>query len=112
MQRYVVLAPGAFRLPLPDPSKTTRRTKQTTAPDRSDAAAPSRPRWGRPNLFGRGQSGLVVHVVLDRVRMCFHTEHFLHLEINVAVDEVVVHNAAGFYEVAIAIEAFERLAER
>ncbi len=44
--------------------------------------------------------------------MGFHAQHFFHLQVDVGVDEIVVHHAAGLEEVAVGIEALERLAER
>jgi diguanylate cyclase (GGDEF)-like protein len=47
---------------------------------------------------------LVVHVEFDRVRVQLQTHHFFHLQLDVAVDEVVVHDAAGLQEGAVLVQ--------
>ena len=42
----------------------------------------------------------------------FETHHVLHLQLDIAVDEVVVEHAAGLQERAILVEVLESLAER
>ena len=54
----------------------------------------------------------IVHVVFDRVRRHLETHHVGHLQFDVGVDEVVVEDAAGLQEVAVLIEAVERLAQQ
>src|SRR3977135_1172764 len=54
----------------------------------------------------------VVHLELDGMRGVLEADHFRHLQVDVAVDEVVVEHAAGLEEGAVGIELAERLAER
>src|SRR6185437_12004974 len=54
----------------------------------------------------------VVHLELDRVRGVLEADHLAHLQVDVAVDEVVVEHAAGFEELVILVQALERLAQR
>src|SRR5262245_41763442 len=59
-----------------------------------------------------GGSSRVVHLELDRMRGVLEADHFLHLELDVAVDEVVVEHAADLEELAVLVELLQRLAER
>src|SRR5690349_13476688 len=45
----------------------------------------------------------VVHLVFDRMRGVLELDHLGHLEIDVAVDLVVVEHAAGLQEIAVGI---------
>src|ERR1041385_2753285 len=54
----------------------------------------------------------IVHLVFDRMRGVLEANHFGHLQLDVTVDEVVIEHAAGLEEVAILVEATERLAQR
>jgi len=45
------------------------------------------------------------------MRGVLEPDHFLHLELDVAVEEVVVEYAAGLEEVAVLLEIAERLAQ-
>src|SRR6266853_6293372 len=49
--------------------------------------------------------GRVVHLVLDRMRGVLEADHLLHLQLDVAVDEIVVEHAADLEELAILVEA-------
>src|SRR5205085_10330551 len=46
------------------------------------------------------------------MRSVLEANHLLHLEFDIAVDEVVVEYAAGFEELAVLVEIVERLAQR
>src|SRR5215218_11133199 len=71
---------------------------------------------GRPQLRPGGSSGSVlhrvVHLELDGVRGHLEARDLGHLQFDVAVDEVVVEDAAGLQEGAVLVQADERLAER
>ena len=54
----------------------------------------------------------VVHVELDRVRVSSKRMHLFHLQLDVAVDEVVIEHAAGLQEGAVLVEVGQRLAQR
>src|SRR6266850_2884590 len=54
----------------------------------------------------------IVHVEFDRVRGHLEAFDFGHLELDEAVDEVVVEHAAGLEEGAVLVEVFQRLAQR
>src|SRR5688500_10264693 len=56
-------------------------------------------------------SDRVVHLVLERMRRGAEARDFLHLQRDVAVDEVVGEHAAGLEEVAILVERFQGLVE-
>ena len=45
----------------------------------------------------------IVHLELDRMRGVLEADHLLHLQLDVAVDEVVVEHAAGLEEGAVGI---------
>ena len=46
------------------------------------------------------------------MRRVLEADHFAHLQVDVAVDEVVVEHAAGLEEAAVLVELSERLAQR
>ena len=69
----------------------------------SPAASP-RP-WEEPNLRR------IVHHILDRMRGVLEADHLGHLQLDVAVDEVVVEHAAGLEELAVLVEVHQRLAQ-
>ncbi len=54
----------------------------------------------------------IVHVEFDRVRGHLEALDFGHLQLDEAVDEVVVEHAAGLEERAVLVEIFQRFAER
>src|ERR1700678_1316680 len=57
------------------------------------------------------RSDRIVHLEFDRMRRVLERVDFLHLELDVAVDEVVREDATLLEEGAIVIEAFQRLTE-
>ena len=69
------------------------------------------PRGAPFRLCGLKRSDRIVHVELDRVRRHFITHHFLHLQFDIGVDEVVVEDATGLEEAAILVEALESFAQ-
>ena len=54
--------------------------------------------------------GRIVHVVFDRMRSVLEADHLAHLQVDVAVDEVVVEHAAGLEELAVLVEVRQRRA--
>src|SRR5690242_14275085 len=60
----------------------------------------------------RSESEAVVHLVFDRMRRHPEARDLLHLEFDVRVDHVVGEDAAARHELAVAVEAVERLVER
>src|SRR5260370_20529776 len=54
----------------------------------------------------------IIHLELDRMRSVLEPDHFLHLELDVHLDEIVVEHPAGFEELAVLVEIAERLAQR
>src|SRR3984893_76337 len=54
----------------------------------------------------------VIHLELDRMRRVLEADDLAHLQVDIAVDEVVVEHAADLEEGAILVELFESLAER
>src|SRR5581483_11762941 len=50
------------------------------------------------------RSARIVHVEIDRVRRHFETLHLSHLEIDIAVDEIIVEHAAVLEECAPLVE--------
>ena len=54
----------------------------------------------------------IVHLELDRMRRVLEADDLAHLQVDIAVDEVVVEHAADLEEGAILVELFERLAQR
>ncbi len=58
------------------------------------------------------KSDRVVHVELDRMRRHFEAHHVLHLQLNIAVDEVVVEHAASLEERAVLVEVGEGFTQR
>src|SRR5438132_11327812 len=54
----------------------------------------------------------IIHLELDRMRRHLEALDLGHLQFDVAVDEVVVENAAVLEERAILVEIVQRLAER
>src|SRR5436190_16209788 len=72
--------------------------------------APKRPAF--PSSPPQASSGRVIHLELDRMRGVLETDHLLHLELDVHLDEIVVEHAAGFQELAVLVEIAERLAQR
>src|SRR6266508_27791 len=53
----------------------------------------------------------IVHLELDWMRSVLEADDLLHLQLHVAVDEIVVEPAAGLEEVAVLVEIAERLAQ-
>src|SRR5690606_10613549 len=82
----------------------------------STARPPAR-RWLTPGRKRRGVSPAplpsvaVVQLVFQRVRGRAELGDFLHLQRDVAVDEVVAHDAAGLEELAVRVERFEGLVQ-
>src|SRR5690606_12694809 len=64
------------------------------------------------SLSNAWPSGRVVHFVLDRVRGVLELDDFGHLELDVAVDLVVVEHATGLEEVAVLVEGLQSLTQR
>ena len=54
----------------------------------------------------------VVHFELDRMRGVLEADDFAHLQVDIAVNEIVVEHTAGREEAAILVELLERLAQR
>src|ERR671922_1294869 len=54
----------------------------------------------------------IIHFELDRMRRVLEADDLGHLQIDVAVDEVIVENAARFEEGAVLVQISERLAQR
>src|ERR1044072_7460998 len=63
-----------------------------------------------PRRSGGGRLGGVVHLGFDRMRGVLEADHLGHLQLDVAVDEVVIEHAAGLEELAVLVEVGERLA--
>src|SRR5581483_11979997 len=107
---------------------TTRRLKPSAPPSserrtgartirKTDDKKKGRPA-GRPlqlhrlgSDVGRRNSSRIVHRVLDRVGRVLEADHLGHLQLDIAVDEIVIEDAAGFQEFAILVEIGERLAQ-
>ena len=103
-----------------EPARGARRDS------RSSHAADSFDRRSAGYLVGRqqnpGSAGVfhfyirclhrVVHVEFDRVRGHFEAHDLCHLQLDVAVDLVVVEDAAGLQEAAVLVEALQRFAQR
>src|SRR5256885_14528807 len=62
-----------------------------------------------PLKFNPGGSHGIVHLELDRVGGVFEGMHLAQLQLDVAVDEIVVEHAALLQEGAVAVEALQRL---
>src|SRR5580704_11036362 len=54
----------------------------------------------------------IVHFELDRMRGVLEADDLAHLQVDIAVDEVVIEHAADFQEAAILVELLEGLAQR
>ena len=52
-------------------------------------------------------SDRIVHIEFDRMRGHLKPEHFGHLQVDEGVDLIVVENAAGLQELAVAVEILE-----
>src|ERR1044072_4463559 len=65
-----------------------------------------------PRRSGGVRLGGVVHLVFDRMRGVLEADHLGHLQLDVAVDEVVIEHAAGLEELAVLVEIAEGLAQR
>ena len=93
----------------------------TTRPCAAGARRKRRPReapfldfwcWRRKRRMPRTKrSARIVHVELDRVGGHFETGDFGHLQLDIAVDEIVIEHAAGLEERAILVEIFQSLAK-
>src|SRR5690606_6114754 len=59
----------------------------------------------------RSRSVAVVQLVFQRMRGRAELGDFLHLQRDVAVDEVVAHDAAGLEELAVRVQRLQRLVE-
>src|SRR5580704_11041068 len=51
----------------------------------------------------------IVHFELDRMRRVLEADDLAHLQVDIAVDEIVIEHAADLEEGAILVELFERL---
>src|SRR3954447_1420414 len=58
------------------------------------------------------RSARIVHVELDRMRRHFETRDFGHLQLDIAVDEIIVEHPAGLEKRAIVVEILQSLAKR
>jgi len=94
---YIAARINSVRGPLPQNKRRFRRKRLFSFSDR-DARA-------------RVKSLRVVHVEFDRMRGHFEALDFRHLQLDEAVDEVVVEHAAVLEERAILVEIFQGLAE-
>jgi hypothetical protein len=66
-----------------------------------------------PSISSFGQTSTrIIHVELDRVRGHLEAHHLAHFQFDVAVDDVVVENAACLEESAILVEIAEGFAQR
>src|SRR5579884_4422228 len=54
----------------------------------------------------------VVHIELDRVRSHLEPQHLAHLELDVAIDKIVIEHATSLEEGTVLIEARESFAQR
>jgi len=54
----------------------------------------------------------VVHVELDRMGCVLEADYFRHLEVDIAVDEIVIEHTAGLEERTVPVEVTERLARQ
>src|SRR5262249_25920592 len=54
----------------------------------------------------------VVHLVFNRVGGVFEANDLAHLQLDIAVDEIVVEYTAGLEELAVLVETGERVAQR
>src|SRR5215218_9646495 len=79
----------------------TRKSRSVSAPASRVAGSVAEPGSDR-----------IVHHELERVRGHLKALHLGHLELDVAIDEVVAEHAAGLEEGAVAVEVDERLTER
>src|SRR5262249_8766073 len=93
----------------PESAREGRRVAATWEEDSSLAHALFRK---QVPTFRDHALGRVVHLELDRVGGVLEADHFLHLELDVAVDEIVIEHAARFEEVAVLFQIAERLAQR
>ena len=68
---------------------------------------------GPPPIRSFGpKSTRIIHVELDRVRGHLEAHHLAHFQFDVAVDDIVVENAACLEESAILVEIAEGFAQR
>src|SRR5947209_16208312 len=63
-------------------------------------------------ILNRVELRRIVHLVFDRMRRVLEANDLGHLQLDVAVDEIVIEHATGFEELAILVEIAERLAQR
>jgi hypothetical protein len=53
-------------------------------------------------------SSRIVHFKFNRMRGVFEADHLSHLQLDIAVDEIVIEHPAGLQEVAIFLEIADR----
>src|SRR3974390_3646862 len=63
-------------------------------------------------MFWEERLRRVIHIEFDRMWRVFEADHFRHLQLDVAVDEVIIEHATGLEEVAVLVALAERLAQR
>jgi hypothetical protein len=81
------------------------------ATENRGAYAPHRaPKVVARSDFWEEASSRVVHLVFDRVRGMFEADHLGHLQLDIAVDEIVIEHAPGREEGAVLVETGERVA--
>src|SRR3954471_15192073 len=92
------------------PKVSTAFPSSVRAQEKGRSFRSARGRWPRRSGLGE-YLGRVVHLVLDRMRGVLEADHLGHLQLDVAVDEVVIEHATGLEEFAILVEVRERLAQ-
>src|SRR5579863_120900 len=107
------------RLPWRPPPETACYPRSLTAPAARNNATDSAKRKPRRKAGGvgvhvcvrLGGSHAVIHLELDRMRRVLELVHFLVLEIDVGLDEVLGEHVALQQEGVVGLEALERLAQ-
>src|SRR6056297_2944919 len=119
---------GVTIIPHSSPESSQRRSTKNRNRDRPRAAGDAP--WGglaqmsagklQKNLPGHGGragglngcSGGVIHVELDRMGGHPEARDLLHLELDIAIDQVVGEHVSGLEEVAILVQGVQRLVQR
>src|SRR5262245_43877894 len=86
--------------------------KKTGARRRPEVRPQSAVLGGNTNAADYRRSGRIVHLELDRMGGVLEADHLGHLQVDIAVDEVLVEYAAGQQEAVVLLELLERLAQR
>ena len=88
------------------PTRWNIAAAEVVSPHEKRALHVGAPREGAasPRRLGGVRLRRVVHLEFDRMRGVLEADHLGHLQLDVAVDEVVVEHAAGLEEVAVLVE--------